>query len=58
MVVSEELGGGYTLIGIGRTNPYIRSFVGCLNPAGAKQPIHSFLGGKGLRHPIRNECMG
>ena len=26
--------------------------------AGANQPINSFLGGKGLRHPTRNEWMG
>ena len=26
--------------------------------AGARQPVHLFLGGKGLRHPTRNECMG
>ena len=25
---------------------------------GAKQPVHSFLGGKGLGNPTRNECMG
>ena len=29
-----------------------------IDGAGAKQPLHWFLGGKRFRHPPRNKCMG